>query len=329
MIENGVKKIFIGVDEAGYGPNLGPLLIAASAWEVPASLSESEIIEVFANFSGAKPWTDDCAHVPLADSKKLYQPNVGIASLEAGLLAMLNLCGNKPTCLHTLIKNSCHKNTTIASEMPWFKGLEQISLPQTDLNLTEVDRLSGIAKAELDRKGIRLVDVRASVVSESEFNAIVEELDSKGLLLSRKTLQLVVELLADNSLVGLPAEIFCDRQGGRKNYMPILIDAFPDQWFIETHSSNERCSYRNQQSPSLDIHFSVGGDSFPPTALASMLAKYLREGLMGSFNKFWRSHLPEVKPTAGYPVDAKRFRKEIEASAATLGLATQDWWRSR
>ena len=34
-----------------------------------------------------------------------------------------------------------------------------------------------------------------------------------------------------------------------------------------------------------------------------------------------------IKPTAGYPVDAKRFRAEIEQHATKLGLQQTDWWR--
>src|SRR3954454_19899522 len=35
--------ILIGMDEAGYGPHLGPLVIAATAWQVPDELSNGEV----------------------------------------------------------------------------------------------------------------------------------------------------------------------------------------------------------------------------------------------------------------------------------------------
>ena len=31
-------SFLLGTDEAGYGPNLGPLLISASVWEVPSGV---------------------------------------------------------------------------------------------------------------------------------------------------------------------------------------------------------------------------------------------------------------------------------------------------
>ena len=52
------------------------------------------------------------------------------------------------------------------------------------------------------------------------------------------------------------------------------------------------------------------GDSVA-VALASMLCKYLREVCMRQFNRFWATHVPGIKPTAGYPGDAKRFFDEI------------------
>ena len=47
-------------------------------------------------------------------------------------------------------------------------------------------------------------------------------------------------------------------------------------------------------------------------ALASMLGKYLREGAMRLFNEFWRRHVRDLRPTAGYGTDGARFFREIE-----------------
>jgi hypothetical protein len=51
-----------------------------------------------------------------------------------------------------------------------------------------------------------------------------------------------------------------------------------------------------------------------------MAAKYLRELAMKAFNQFWQQHVPGLKPTAGYPVDARRFRAEIDAARAALKI---------
>ena len=36
--------LIIGVDEAGYGPNLGPLAVCATAWRIPSELNSDLIV---------------------------------------------------------------------------------------------------------------------------------------------------------------------------------------------------------------------------------------------------------------------------------------------
>ncbi len=327
-------RIIVGADEAGYGPNLGPLLIAASAWVIPADLTTEEFSVRMAETFSPAAWRSGCEHVPLGDSKLLYQPASGLTTLEAGLLAMINLLHPSTLDLESLVAavqfldatnpDSYPSILTEPKLAPWYAGLSQFAVP-TQHTCGEVERLATIADAQLRTQDIKLLGVRALIISEASFNAQVERLGSKGQLLSAATLQLVRSFCDPSANV----EVFCDRQGGRKNYMPILLDAFPDAWFAETGRSNERCSYRTNASPSHEFHFTVGGDKFAPTALASMLCKYLRERLMESFNKFWANHLPQLRPTAGYPLDAKRFRDEIETTAKKLKLDPSLWWRNR
>ena len=52
-------------------------------------------------------------------------------------------------------------------------------------------------------------------------------------------------------------------------------------------------------------------DTHLPVALASMTAKYLRELAMIRLNRFFREALPEIKPTAGYVQDGRRFLQEV------------------
>ena len=66
-----------------------------------------------------------------------------------------------------------------------------------------------------------------------------------------------------------------------------------------------------------------------PVALASMLAKYLREVSMACFNAYWQRRLPSLRPTAGYYTDARRFLSEIEPVVAQGGLPRERFVRSR
>lgn len=335
------RKLFVGVDEAGYGPNLGPLLIGGSAWVVPAEMTESELCSLLeAEQFCTASWSPNCDHIPLGDSKKLYQSTSGLRTLELGLLSMLATLDVEPSKsddeirkLDKLVERLAPAATTNNAgarnrqKAPWYLNLAEFCVPVTEAAESEIERLSDLAKRRLLKHDVELVAVNAMVVDEAEFNRQVLQYDSKGKLLSLATFEMVDCLLA--AAPEIPAEIFCDRQGGRKNYMPLLLEWVPESWFIETQQSNKRCSYRTTVGRNLDIHFSVGGDSFPPTALASMVAKYLRERLMESFNHYWNQQALGIKPTAGYPQDAIRFRKSIEAKATELGLPLEIWWRSR
>ncbi len=68
----------LGIDEAGYGPNLGPLVISASLWEVPDGVRGDQLYErlqtVIAPAGGGSAAGQ---RVAIADSKLLYQSQQG------------------------------------------------------------------------------------------------------------------------------------------------------------------------------------------------------------------------------------------------------------
>lgn len=378
------RKFFIGVDEAGYGPNLGPLVIAGSLWSAPADCTEQLFTQAFQSHFATTRWSTECQHVPLGDSKKLYSSRGGLATLEAGLLAMLHLLpasdtlkpdvaevaktfGDATSSAVTLgdfphnslgdVIDRLVRPTLVneLAELVWYTNYVEQPIPVA-VDISEAQRLARIAHASLAHHGIELVDMHAAVICEPHFNRVVAQTGSKGELLSRTTLDLVVRLLdtcavTSTSLAtfsatssasscaissaqsaanyAAPAEVFCDRQGGRKNYLPNLMAALPERWFVETQVSPQRSSYHSSAEPALTVHFSVGGDSFPPTALASMLAKYLRERLMGELNGYWKQFIPDLQATAGYPVDARRFRNQIEPLAQREQLQLDQWWRCK
>jgi len=50
---------------------------------------------------------------------------------------------------------------------------------------------------------------------------------------------------------------------------------------------------------------------------------------MVRFNRFWQSHQTDLKPTKGYPVDARRFKADIANTQTALGIDDGDLWRER
>jgi ribonuclease HII len=106
-----------------------------------------------------------------------------------------------------------------------------------------------------------------------------------------------------------------DRHGGRLRYRKLLHDVFPELriQIIRESTSGSVYRLRNEYNKEMWIAFKKSADDLAvPVSLASMTAKYLREIYMHAFNQYWQQHLPELKPTAGYAADAKRFLKDIK-----------------
>ena len=89
--------LLIGTDEAGYGPNLGPLVISASVWQVEASPQDQQLYDSLAAVVCREPAKAHARRVAWADSKALYSPGQGLGTLERGVLAALDLVGGCPT----------------------------------------------------------------------------------------------------------------------------------------------------------------------------------------------------------------------------------------
>ena len=122
-----------------------------------------------------------------------------------------------------------------------------------------------------------------------------------------------------------------DKHGGRNAYAAMLQDLLGRGVVVARQETAARSVYQVLGLPrSIGITFQPRADSEHfCVALASMVSKYLRELLMGEFNRFWQAHVPGLKPTAGYPMDAVRFFAAIKPVAETLGLPADSVWRRK
>src|SRR5262245_56431937 len=88
MEGNGTSVLIVGIDEAGYGPVLGPLIVSATAFEVPRELADGSLWRLLRDSvtTSAKPRD---RRVPIIDSKKLYHRPEGLGALERSALAAI------------------------------------------------------------------------------------------------------------------------------------------------------------------------------------------------------------------------------------------------
>jgi hypothetical protein len=185
---------------------------------------------------------------------------------------------------------------------------------------------------------IRLIGMQSRIVFPAEFNERVSACESKGTALSLWTLELVRHLM--DRVADAPIVIQCDKHGGRNRYAALLQHLFPDSWIEVREESKLQSVYRWGQcregqcreglpAQRVEARFAAKGERFLPSALASMAAKYVRELAMKAFNEFWASHVPGLQPTAGYPVDARRFVAEIRLARQQLHIPDDILWRTR
>lgn len=308
----------VGIDEAGYGPNLGPLVQAAVALYLPdADPAGWDTLKSAVRRAHEKP----DGRLLIDDSKKVYTKG-GLEALERGVWSIV---AADPHTIEDFLWGG--------GELPqwgedlcgesWFDGGDVLPL--------SVDCAAAWEQSEPVRAAIGgrwTGDYR--VVPTPRFNRIVDESGSKATVLSRGLAELLASLTTAVPDEG-PLVFLCDKQGGRNFYTPLLQDAFPDGWVIAERESAAESRYRVELLPrpvTVTFRPRADGDSVA-VALASMVCKYLREVCMRQFNRFWATHVPGIAPTAGYPVDAKRFYAEIGPAMAKLGLTADQVWRKK
>lgn len=320
----------VGTDEAGYGPNLGPLVISATVWEVSAGTRPDDLYSLLSKVIVATPTKEDrlpdARRVAMADSKALYQSGKGLGLLERGVLAALALLhGPRARCADVWAALAPDAAETWRS-IPWY-GHYDPAMPLA-CEAATLGCLSEALRAGLAAAGVRLAAMRSRVVFEEEFNELVERHASKGAALSCLTLALAAQSI--QSLPQRPVTVICDKHGGRNAYAPLLERAFPEALIEICGEGRERSVYRfGPQDCRTEFRFQMKAESYLPAALASMCSKYLRELSMLAFNEFWCRRVPGLCPTAGYPSDAKRFKDAIAAALAELGIEDRRIWRSR
>ena len=316
----------IGTDEAGYGPNLGPLVVSATVWEVPEGTRPGDLYRLLDEVIAPTPRGASDGRVAVADSKRLYQPGKGLRLLERGLLGAMGAIGRRPAAWREAWDALAPTAQDVLAKVPWYAGY-QAPVP-VDADGRDVEAVATGLRDGLDAAGVRLIDVRSRAVFPAEFNRLCDEHGTKGAALSHVTLALAAEL--SRPLESRPISVVCDKHGGRNRYADLLAEHFPDQ-FIEIHGeSRARSVYRfGPPQRRIEFRFQAKGESYLQAALASMASKYLRELAMLAFNHFWCSRIPGLKPTAGYPQDAKRFKTAIAGVQAELGIEDEILWRRR
>jgi hypothetical protein len=268
--------VHVGTDEAGYGPLLGPLVIAASVYETEG---ERRVL----------PGRD------VEDSKVAYARG-GRDALARVLGPYLGL--DPPVSLEALLARLSVRGDPRAG-YPWYG------------DVTDPVPAPGTPPAAFRR-------LYVNPVCEREFNAGCAAWGGKAGLLFRETMRLVRRALADAPAGD--AVVVCDRHGGRRRYAALLMAELEPATLVTERESAAVSGYRLQRrGRDVRIRFVRQADATDKAAgLASMAAKYVRELFMEGLNAYFAARVADLRPTAGYYRDGRRFLRDVEAVLGEL-----------
>jgi hypothetical protein len=317
----------VGIDEAGYGPPLGPLVMSSVACRLPSDQAELSFWGILRR-AVRRHGSEDDGRLLIDDSKLVYSATRGLHALEVGVAATLASWPKEESItLEQLIGlvAPCHR-ADVRSEQ-WYCGSTLLPVESHCAEL--VSSALRFDRACEKNKVVRGL-VRSVVVHASQFNVLLSQWGTKGAILGHALVELIaanLEALDDFE----PVWFFIDKHGGRNTYTALLQHAVSDGLVIANRECMNKSVYhvlglerqvRFTFQPRADSeHFCV--------AVASMISKYLREIFMMEFNRYWQERVPGLERTAGYYGDATRFYSAMRPAMLELGIAEETIWRRR
>lgn len=302
--------VLVGIDEAGFGPILGPLVVSSSTFSLPHHLLTSDLWHILSNSLGNKR-KRLAGRLLITDSKKAYSKSLGIKHIQRTVLTALKCLGKEPATLTELIELLCPNCLERLNIYPWYKDAGSFCLSRDVADMTIA---SAVLANDMASNGIDLLKLESCCLDVEYYNEMVSSVKNKANVLFTATSQLIKR--AYDNFAGDDLHIIVDRQGGRIRYRKNLQLMFGDMELKILQESPVASSYELQaDGKAMRLHFVVDADEkFLPVSLASMVSKYLRELLIGSINRYFAGFGSDLKPTAGYWKDGLRFVEDIKTN---------------
>ena len=317
--------IYAGIDEAGYGPMFGPLCVASCAFimhDYDPTHGEPDMWSLLSKVI-CRTRKEAVPKIAVNDSKKLKSnaKHKALTHLERGVLAFLasetNFIPDNDSEFFDATDSASH-------DQDWYEG--QTTLPiSNDLNVLKID--NAMLRKHLKETNISCPWMKCTSIDVGDYNEQTK-------FASKAALNFVTAMRHVDGLLSKfgheHPRIMIDRHGGRIQYRQELQICWPEA-NIQILAENKSMSrYRlTIDSKIVTLTFASKSDErHMPVALASMLAKFTRELHMIRFNRYFAAQIPDLKPTAGYVQDGRRFLKEIEPILAKKGFQQEHLVRS-
>ena len=300
--------VLVGIDEAGFGPILGPLIVSSSTFALSPNLLETDLWQILRR-SVSNQVKGLLGRLLITDSKKAKNKTYGIKHLQRTVLAALKCLDKNPSNFLELLEILSPDCIEHAAEYPWYK---KIALYPLAVNKDDISIASGVFTDDLSSNGIRLLEIKSKCLDVGHYNRLVGDVKNKSNVLFTIVCQLLQNAFDKFGTDDL--HIIVDRQGGKDYYATSLKRMFPQMDLKIINEDKIRSSYELRDAGKKGlIHFVVEADNcFLPVSLASMASKYIRELFVDNINLYFKAFKPQLKATAGYWTDGTRFIEELK-----------------
>jgi len=315
----------VGIDEAGYGPLLGPLVVSSCAFSMPDEMVADDLWDLLKK-SVSKHKRALGGRLLITDSKKAYTSSSGVKHLRRATLTLLRCLGADVSTIGRLLAALCPDAVERLAGYAWHSGIDTAEL---GADADDVAIAAKVFADDLARHGMRAVGLRSRCLDVAYYNRMVDNVRNKAEVLFSQTCTLIQSAL-DTSGDDL-LQVLIDRQGGRVHYRRTLLRMFPRMELTILKESPRTSSYELRDSRRrMRLHFAVGADEgYLPVSLASMCSKYLRETLMACLNRYFSQFGADIRPTAGYWEDGLRFVNDLKAHLPHVAYDPDQLIRSR
>jgi ribonuclease HII len=320
--------ILAGIDEAGFGPILGPLVVSSAVFSVPDEQLSKGLWQILRKSVGLKK-SHLAGRLLITDSKKAFTQALGIGHIQRTTLACLKCLDKEPATLPQLLSMLCPTYIQHLKHYPWY---EKVADYRLCFDGEDIAIASSVFANDLSDNGMRLVDMRSVCLDVEQYNNMVAAVKNKSNVLFSVTAQLIQaawdspEANADGDL-----HIIIDRQGGRTHYRRGLQLMFEGMELAILKETDKVGSYQLMKGKrKMTLHFVVAADrKYLPVSLASMVSKYLRELMVDNINRYFTSFNSDLKPTAGYWQDGLRFIRDLNSLIPHVAYNSNQLIRSR